>query len=514
MSSERIKARRLREQVERIADESPTDNVSVIVQMEAIENLEPYLESATAAIRARQSAVSARAFVPSPAPKEASRRGRSAHASRLAAPRAAAAGVRSASPLRKGGMDSLKPLLDSDWAKEAAAKAGTKRGKERPAGEAPHFWSSGSAVFTTTRAELAKLPDQVQRISAVYPNRKVKLPPISKAAGEPLAVSDHKAYTWGLARTGAMACWGAFDARGEGITVAVLDTGIDPKHPDLAGKIAGFAEFDANGRVKLDDPGKAYDSDEHGTHCAGVVAGGNSSGRWIGMAPEAKILAGLVLKDGSGSDAQILAGMEWAISKGAHVISMSLGGLRMTPEVEESLYARVIINANRMGIPVVVAIGNEGSQTSGAPGNEYFAFTVGATDTLDLAAGFSGGRTQIIERSRYIKPEELPFVYSKPDLTAPGVDVYSAVPGGKSGKWEAWNGSSMATPHVAGAMALLLGRCPAIRELPGPDRADLLQALLLSTVRELGESGQNHRFGHGRLDVLRAFGYAQELGYL
>ena len=229
------------------------------------------------------------------------------------------------------------------------------------------------------------------------------------------------------------------------------------------------------------------------------------------MAPQAKILAGRVLQQGSGTDAQILAGIDWAIKSGAHIISMSLGGLQMTAGVLDT-YTRAIINANSVGIPVVVAVGNEGSQTSGAPGNDYFAFTVGATDHLDRAAGFSGGRTQIIEQSRYIDTRFLPLIYSKPDVSAPGVDIYSAV---RNGKWEAFNGSSMAAPHVAGAMALLLsGRSTILRDVHGAERAELLQNLLISSVTELGESGQNHRFGYGRIDALRAFGYADELGYV
>src|SRR5206468_4512434 len=132
-------------------------------------------------------------------------------------------------------------------------------------------------------------------------------------------------------------------------------------------------------------------------------------------------------------------------------------------------YTRTIISANRVGIPVVAAVGNEGSQIVGTPGNDYFAFTVGATDAEDWAAGFSGGRTQVFVTSRYIQPQYLPLVYSKPDVSAPGVDIYSSVPGGK---WEAWNGTSMATPHVAGAMALLLGAPTKIADQPVAQRAN------------------------------------------
>src|SRR5262249_51832160 len=105
---------------------------------------------------------------------------------------------------------------------------------------------------------------------------------------------------------------------------------------------------------------------------------------------------------------------------------------------------------------------------------------------------------------------DLPLVYSKPEVSAPGVDIYSSVP---KGKWETWNGTSMATPHVAGAMAILIGALPTLAGLNGAQRTNLLQTLLISTVNELGEAGQNHRFGYGRIDVLRALGYAVELGY-
>jgi subtilisin family serine protease len=256
------------------------------------------------------------------------------------------------------------------------------------------------------------------------------------------------------------------------------------------------------------DASIAYDSGEHGTHCCGTVVGGKAKRIRIGMAPEAEILAGLVLKSGSGTDAQILAGMQWAIQRGADVISMSLGGLRMTPDVMDT-YSRTIITANRLGIPVVVAMGNDGHQTSGAPGNDIFAFGVGATDVQDRTAGFSGGRTQIIDRSRFIDDRFLPLVYRKPDVSAPGVAIYSCIPGEK---FASWNGTSMATPHVAGAIALLLS-ATTIQNVERSRRAFLIQDVLTSTVDELGESGQDQRFGYGRIDVLRAIGYAEYLGY-
>ena len=139
---------------------------------------------------------------------------------------------------------------------------------------------------------------------------------------------------------------------------------------------------------------------------------------------------------GIGTDAQILAGIDWAIKQGVDVISMSLGGLTFDPEPRPT-YTEAIITALMAGIPVVTAIGNEGSQTTGLPGNDIFAFAVGATDHRDQVARFSGGRTHIIYKSDFLQPELLPLPYSKPDISAPGVAIKSSIPGGE---WASFNG--------------------------------------------------------------------------
>ena len=155
----------------------------------------------------------------------------------------------------------------------------------------------------------------------------------------------------------------------------MLDTGVDANHPDLTGKLAGFAEFDGAGNEVAGAP--AHDAGEHGTHVTGTILGGNDNGSFIGMAPDAQVLAGLVLPDG-GSIAQIIAGMQWAIDQGADVINMSLGGLTTETEVP-SFFTVAIVNALLAGVPVVTAIGNDGAQTTGDPGNDLFSFSVGAT---------------------------------------------------------------------------------------------------------------------------------------
>ncbi len=173
-------------------------------------------------------------------------------------------------------------------------------------------------------------------------------------------------------------------------------------------------------------------------------------------------------------------------------------------------YTEAILSCLTAGIPVVAAIGNEGEQTTGSPGNDLFALSVGATDPRDRTAGFSGGRTQIIRESDFIDERFLPLAYSKPDLSAPGVAIFSSVPGGG---WKAFNGTSMATPHVAGAIALLLSATSIREKESGVQKAFLVQDLITGSVDDLGESGQDQRFGFGRLDVLRAVDFAYQRGY-
>ncbi len=379
--------------------------------------------------------------------------------------------------------------------------------KTKAEGRSAYFWSSASARALLSRDELANLMDIDGDLATVHRNRRLRVPNISEPQRLPENVQDSKASPWGISATGALAAWGAYGARGAGTRVAVLDTGVDATHPDLAGKVATFAEFDGSGQLISNAP---RDSDRHGTHVCGTIAGGNNSGRWIGMAPDAELAVALVL-DGAigGTDAQVLAGIDWALNQNVHAINMSLGGLSLNPIVQNT-YHQAIVNALLLGIPVVTAIGNDGHQTTGLPGADLFAFAVGATDVTDNVAGFSGGRTQVITSSPFINPGFLPLPYSKPEISAPGVAVTSCVPGND---YATFNGTSMATPHVAGAVALLLSATANMINVPAQQRAFLIQDLLTGSVEKLGESGQDHRYGFGRLDILSAVGHAREQGF-
>lgn len=384
--------------------------------------------------------------------------------------------------LRSRSISAMAPVLSQSFVAEARQRIFDKspnnssKMPEFQDKEASLFWSSGSFLAEFDKDELAQLykTDIVDHIEGVFPNRRVTLPPAITPRQLPQAVEDNKVSAWGLRTIGALATWGAFTGRGRGIKIGLLDTGVDHTHPDLNGKVTAWAEFDARGQLVHNS--HPYDSDQHGTHCAGIMVGGNASGHWIGVAPDAEICAALVLNGQiGGTDAQVLAGIQWAIEQQVDVINMSLGGLIWGPDVP-STYTSAILNALRVGIPVVTAIGNEGSQTSGSPGNDFLAFAIGATDPSNRAAGFTGGRTQVIRQSPYFPQDILPLVYSKPDLSAPGVAVFSSIP---NQQWEYFNGTSMAAPHVSGAIALLLSNTKIKEATEASERAFLIQDLLI-----------------------------------
>jgi len=488
---------KIQRQVERILDENRQRTLSIIVQGRREGLQQTLLDAAQRAIE-RRAITNAADLLPPPAK---GRRGAKAS-------ERVSADVRS---LRAKGAAAIEPMTAASFVQNSRlARRSDASGRMRP------LLMSGSAAMEIDRDDLAKLPQALPQALAVFANRLVPVPPKMRAKVLPAQVEQRSTHTWGLEATGALACWGAFGARGQGVRVAVLDTGVDPSHPDLANRLARFAEFDGKGQLVAEGVSAARDTDGHGTHVCGTIAGGRASGRWIGMAPECKLLVAKVLGRAGGTDEQILKGMEWAVAQGAEIINMSLSGLSFEPSVLDT-YTSAIIAARQAGIPVVASVGNDGAQTSGSPGNDYFALTVGAIDVNDRVAAFTAGRTQVVQESDAIEARNLPLVYSKPDLVAPGVHVLSSI---VTKRWEHLNGTSMAAPHVAGALALLLSRTPAAKRdavllgLAGWDLSDTLMQLLVGSVTDQGENGLDHRYGHGKLSVLSAFGHAVARGYL
>jgi subtilisin family serine protease len=497
-------------QVERILDERPEEEVEVIVQMDSGRgNLDKLEQAASEALLRRRYSLSPRDILPLPYKKRPTRQDKQESASTKTRLGDATAETLALARIQRMGLQTIHPLLQNGTVRAALSRMTEPTRKGVPLEDkTSRFWTSSSVPLRLERDELRQLPQEVENIRAIYVNRRLSVPPLQETRQHPKETNDLLVSTWGLDTIRALAAWGAFGARGKDVMIGLLDSGVDPSHPDLKNKIAHWAEFDSLGNLL--PKSKPHDSSEHGTHCAGTLVGGNKSGRFIGVAPEAKLAVALVLDgENGGTDAQVLAGIDWAVEQGVDVINLSLGGWMIDAETP-STYTEAILSCVSAGIPVVAAIGNEGQQTTGSPGNDRFALSVGATDPLDRVAAFSGGRTMLLRECDYIDPKHLPLLYSKPDLSAPGVAIHSAVPGGT---WKALSGTSMAAPHVAGAIALLLSATKIRQKETGARRAFLISDLITGSVEDLGESGSDHRFGLGRLDILRAIDFARERGY-
>jgi subtilisin len=269
----------------------------------------------------------------------------------------------------------------------------------------------------------------------------------------------------GVNQIKAPSAWGC--SRAKGIKVAVLDTGIDWTHPDLAANVKGAISF---------VPGEtAMDGNSHGTHCAGTIAAPINGLGVVGVAPEASLYAVKVLaNNGSGNWSWLIAGLNWCIQNRMHIASMSLGGSAAPAALEAMCNV-----AFGRGVLLVAAAGNAGPGmgTVGVPGRYKNVVAVSAIDNSNVIAPFSS-RGQEVE------------------ICAPGVQVLSTVPGGGYGNK---SGTSMACPHVAGAAAVVWGSHRFANNVT-------IWNLLGSAADNLGVPGWDPEYGYGRVDVDQAAG--------
>ncbi|WP_432943516.1 S8 family serine peptidase [Kribbella sp. CA-253562] len=338
--------------------------------------------------------------------------------------------------------------------------------------------SIGGAAVTAAKAELPSLWESLkpasntartldQGVAKIWLDGKVK-PVLDKS----------------VPQIGAPAAWQA-GYEGSGVEVAVLDTGVDGNHPDLAGKVQKAQDFS-------ESPTGTEDHFGHGTHVAATIAGtgAGSNGTRKGVAPKADLLVGKVLgDDGFGLESWIIAGMEWAVAEGAKVVNMSLGGGPTDGTDPMSQAINDITAAS--GALFVVAAGNEGADESvGSPGAAAAALTVGAVDRNDALADFSSRGPRVGDSGL------------KPEITAPGVDIVAARASGTAmgapldDLYTAASGTSMATPHVAGAAALLAQQHP-------DWKAGRLKDALTSTAKTTPDLSV-YAQGTGRVDLARA----------
>lgn len=253
---------------------------------------------------------------------------------------------------------------------------------------------------------------------------------------------------------------------GQGVKVAILDTGIDTDHPDLKDAICDQKDFTGEGVTDLSG---------HGTHCAGIVGARLNNLGFVGIAPLCKIAVGKVLgNSGGGTYEQIADGVDWAVKIGAKVISMSLGG----PGSNQRLFTS-IHNALAKGAVVVCAAGNSGStfsNTIGYPGRYGGVITIASHDSNGNRSGFSSRGGEI-------------------DFMAPGQEIYSTYMGGQ---YASLSGTSMATPFVSGICALVLAVDPHVKNCE-----DMRNALMRMAAHP---GSHDNVSGYGPLNPFQYFG--------
>jgi subtilisin family serine protease len=266
---------------------------------------------------------------------------------------------------------------------------------------------------------------------------------------------DPKEVPWGIARVNAPAAWAK--TQGEGVRVAVIDTGIDAGHPDLRGQVVGcYNAFDSSA--------SCFDDNNHGTHVSGTIAALWDGKGVVGVAPKARLVAVKALdKDGGSNLSSVIKGIIWCANNNIQVANMSLGS--SMGSVFEHM---AIVYAASHGVTFVAAAGNNGKKVE-YPGGYADVIAVAASDENDHIASFSS------------RGDKVEFI-------APGVGVKSTVPGGG---YDWYDGTSMATPHVSGLAALAVAR--------GAHGIDAVRAALKRAARPIGLSPQEQ--GSGIIDA-------------
>ncbi len=313
---------------------------------------------------------------------------------------------------------------------------------------------------------------------------------------------------WGLAKIQAEQAWAVSD--GSGAIIAVVDTGVDFKHPDLASKLIYYPDADfvaPNGTCTGGKKGQrsctqdgAQDENGHGTHVAGIAAAITNNGVGVaGVAPGAKLLPVRVLDaEGSGTTDQVAAGIRFAADKGADVVNLSLGFLSGVGEVVKLIGVLhpvydAISYAQSKGATVVIAAGNDSvplcSEPSAAPG----VICVGSTDANDVRSWFSNGDATLMKN--YLVAPGGDALTCAGDIFSTYLTTLSTSSCSNQMGYDALAGTSMATPHVAGVAALLASK--------GLDRERIVSCILAS-ADDLGTPGRDPVFGYGRLNANKA----------
>ncbi|MEK7520679.1 MAG: S8 family peptidase [Patescibacteria group bacterium] len=351
----------------------------------------------------------------------------------------------------------FKPGVEESEKEAAIGKSGGRKIK-------PLRLINGEAVLLSKNAEraLSKNSD-VLRI-----DDDVVVEALAKAG----AIQPPQTLPWGINRVDAELVWPSGNS-GDAVKVAVVDTGISADHPDLKNNIKGG--------YNAINPLKSWNDDNgHGSHVAGIIAALNNAIGTVGAAPLADLYAVKVLnRQGSGYLSDIIEGLDWAIANNIQVVNMSLG-----TSSDILSFREAVQRVNAAGVVQVAAAGNSGGSV-GYPAAYPEVIAVSATDSGDALASFSSRGPEV-------------------DLAAPGVGIYSAY---KGTGYATLSGTSMAAPHVAGSVALVLSVPISVAydaDFDGVWDPAEVQRKLQDRAVDLGVSGFDNLYGWGLINAFNA----------
>ncbi len=386
------------------------------------------------------------------------------------------------------------------------------------------FWTVNAFACSATDAVIQQLAAR-REVAMVYRDELHKMIPENEKP-HPVGSRDN---AWHVDKVNAPAVWNynGNGYNGNGVVVAVLDTGVNYDHLDMAGSLwDGGAAFPHHGYDVVNHDDDPMDDHGHGTHCAGIVAGQGASGIQTGVAPGAKVMAIKIMDaSGSGGDAELLGGIDFALEHGADILSCSFGDAGVGGYAVYRQAYETVLDA---GVIAAVAAGNDGQTQYACPipyniespgncpppwfhpdqtliGGRTAVVSIGATDSGDSHSSFSSvGPVTWTEGAQIGEYNDYPYENGnaakpgliRPDVSAPGSNITS-LNYATNNDYIAYDGTSMATPCAAGVMALLLEADPELT----PAQIDSIIEL---TAEKVGNTKKNNITGSGRIDALAA----------
>ncbi|MFA5498557.1 MAG: S8 family serine peptidase [Candidatus Cloacimonadia bacterium] len=381
-----------------------------------------------------------------------------------------------------------------------------------------------NTIGLTAESKAIKLLAERSDVDLIYYD------PLKKMIPDPINAYDlndqhnvEREVTWNLTNMNVPEVW-ELGYQGEGVLVSVIDTGINYEHHDIKDRMWVHEDYPNHGWSFIDNSSNTKDVYDHGTHCAGSIAGDGTSGRKTGVAPKSRIMSVKIFTDeGKSTEQVVLSAIEFSLEYGADIMNMSFGWSQKG-DGNRPLWRQAMTNVLSVGVISIVISGNEaGELTKGLPvpynvripgdcpppwlhphqtyqGGLSSVVCIGAVNKEDKLANFSsvGPVTWQDETPYFDYPLNPGIGLIRPDVCAPGVDVISLANDNNTG-YSVKSGTSMAAPNTAGVVALLLSKDPELT----PE--DISRALELTVYKIIDRKG--NLFGSGRVDALAAINY-------